>query len=98
MPVSKLLSRKTRNDPNGFFKINNELKPLIAVARAQGAEPSLAQVIESNRFININKQTGASADMTLFRDFALCPSLNPIGGPRISFSRASGATQINQAG
>jgi len=98
MPTSKRISKKLRVDPDGGFRINNEIKPLIKRARDLGAAPTISQIIESNRFINLNKSTGVISRISFFRDFALCPDLNPMGGPRITFTRASSATRVNQAG
>jgi len=99
MPYKKRISRtKTNRDPDSYFKINNELKPLIKRARDINAPASAAQIFDSNRTLELSKRSGAYLKSSFYRDFTLCPELNPMGNSRISFSRGSGATKIGPTG
>jgi hypothetical protein len=99
MPYQKRISRtKNNRDPDSYFRINNELRPLIKRARDINAPASAAQIFDSNKDIELSKRSGAYLKSSFYRDFALCPELNPMGNSRISFSRGSGATKIGPTG
>jgi hypothetical protein len=99
MPYQKKFSKNKNNkDPQSFFKINRELKFLVKKARDLYATPFMGQILNSNKLIEFNKKNDIFKNLLFYRDFILCPDLNPIDGQVINFSRASAAIQIDNNG
>jgi hypothetical protein len=98
MPFSKRVSSKRKVNPDGLFKIDNFTKELVKAARLNGTPPTLDQIIQSDREIKKMRSLNVLKDLSFYRDFALCPVLNPTNAGRISFTRASSKTIVGSDG
>ena len=78
--------------------IDNDAKDLIFQGIRNGQTVTMADVFAVDQYVRNIKRNDAWKNISFFRDFSLIPNLNPAGGPRITFTRASSATRVNQQG
>jgi len=78
--------------------IDNDAKDLIYQGIRNGQSITMADAFAVDQYVRNIKRNDAWKYISFFRDFLTVPNLNPNGGPRISFTRASGATRVNQVG
>ena len=78
--------------------IDNDAKNIVFQGIRNGQTVTLNDAFEIDKYVRNLKRNDAWKNISFFRDFASVPNLNPVGGPRITFARASGATRVNQQG